>query len=114
MKIEVTPKAQKWFQEEVGLTPGMAVGFFGKVYGKTAVHEGFSIGMNVASADDALYQTTIDGIDYYVEKNDDWFFNGYNLLIDYDEKNDEPVYEFESVDDGTVKKADALSSPSKK
>lgn len=44
MKIEVTPKAQKWFQEEVGLTSGMAVGFFGKVYGKTAVHEVFPSG----------------------------------------------------------------------
>lgn len=95
MKITVTEKAQAWFKKEVGLKPGMAVGFFGKVYGKTAIHEGFSMGMNVGQPDDALYTEDINGITYYIEKNDEWFFHGYNLIIDYDEKKDEPIYEFE-------------------
>ncbi len=97
MKITVTPKAQTWFKEEVGVEKGMAVGFFGKVYGKTAVHEGFSIGMNVGQPDDALYENEIDGITYYIEKNDEWFFHDFDLTVDYDEKKDEPVYEFEKA-----------------
>lgn len=95
MDIQVTSRAQKWFKEEVGLKKGMAVGFFGKVYGKTDIHEGFSVGMNVGSADDVLYEKEIDGITFYVEKNDEWFFAEYDLWIDYDEKKDEPVYHFE-------------------
>lgn len=94
LKISVTPKAQAWFKKEVGLKNGSAVGFFGKVYGKTAIHEGFSMGMNVGEPDDALYSENIDGIDYYIEKNDEWFFHDHDLNIDYDEKKDEPIYEF--------------------
>lgn len=97
MEITVTPKAQQWFRDEVGMKDGDAVGFFGKVYGKTAIHEGFSMGMNVTAPDDALYETEINGLTYYIEKNDEWFFSGYNLNIDYDAKKDEPIYNFEAV-----------------
>lgn len=45
MKIEITDSASKWFQEEMGLGAGNGVRFYGKVYGKTPVHEGFSLAL---------------------------------------------------------------------
>lgn len=94
MKITVTEKAQQWFKDEVGVQQGMYVGFFGKIYGKTGIHEGFSIGVNVGEPYDVLYEEEIGGITYYVEKNDEWFFSDYNLVVDYDDQKDEPAYEF--------------------
>ena len=47
MKLTVTPKAQKWFDSEIDLPETYGIRFFGKVYGKTEVHDGFSIGMSV-------------------------------------------------------------------
>ncbi|KIO96015.1 hypothetical protein N624_2129 [Levilactobacillus brevis] len=44
MKITVTDAASKWFREDMGMT-GRGIRFFGKVYGKTPVHQGFSLGM---------------------------------------------------------------------
>ena len=39
MKLEVTPKAQQWFKEETGVQPETGIRFFGKIYGKTPVHD---------------------------------------------------------------------------
>lgn len=94
MKIDVTPKATEWFEKEVGLSSGSAVRFSGKVYGKTEVHEGFSIGLEVTQPENTLAEKVINGVTYYIEKNDEWFFSGYDLKIDFDEKNEEPQYKF--------------------
>ncbi|MBM6613599.1 iron-sulfur cluster biosynthesis protein [Desemzia sp. RIT804] len=95
MKIDITKAAQQWFQEELGLSEGSGIHFSGKVYGKTEVHEGFSVGMAVDKpGSNVMASTEVDGIVYYVNEGDDWFFNGYDLEVDYDSKRDEPIYHF--------------------
>lgn len=97
MKITITDKAINWFEDEMALTTGDAVRFFGKTYGKTEVHEGFSVGMSVEQPDnEVLGQTEVNGITYYAGAEDDWFFSRYDLVVDYDEKKDEPIYHFNS------------------
>lgn len=36
----------------------------------------------------------IDGILFFIDEADEWFFKGYDLEVDYDETLDEPVYHF--------------------
>lgn len=98
MELKITPRAQEWFKQELQVSPGMGIRFYGKVYGNTNVHEGFSVGMSVDTPEKPLVQTEVDGLNYYVEENDDWFFSEYNLLVDYDEVLDEPTYLFEKND----------------
>lgn len=92
--IEVTPEAIAWFKKEVIVEHGKGIRFFGKVYGKTQVHEGFSVGMNVEQPEKPSSQTTIDGILFFTEESDEWFFQNYNLTVDYDEELREPKYLF--------------------
>ncbi|ALS01651.1 iron-sulfur cluster biosynthesis protein [Enterococcus silesiacus] len=94
MKLTITPRAQQWFKDEVGVTSDSGIRFYGKIYGKTDVHEGFSIAMSVEAPDQPLVKEVIDGITYFIEETDDWFFKGYDLLVDYDEETDEPKYKF--------------------
>lgn len=94
MKLTITPRAQQWFKDEVGVTSDSGIRFYGKIYGKTDVHEGFSIAMSVEAPDQPLVKEVIDGITYFIEETDDWFFKGYDLLVDYDEDKDEPKYNF--------------------
>ena len=94
MKITVTPAALAWFQEEVTVPEGQGVRFFGKVYGKTQVHDGFSVGMTIDTPDEPIVQTNEGGILFFVEEADDWFFKGYDLVVAFDEKLNEPKYEF--------------------
>ena len=95
MKLTITPQAQQWFKTEVGVTAESGIRFYGKIYGKTDVHDGFSIAMSVESPDQPLVKEEIDGITYFIEETDDWFFKGYDLVVDYDKKHDEPKYVFE-------------------
>jgi uncharacterized protein YneR len=94
MKLTITPEAQQWFKDEVGVTPDNGIRFFGKIYGKTDVHDGFSIAMSVEAPDQPMVKEVINDITYFIEETDDWFFKGYDLLVDYDTKKDEPKYVF--------------------
>ncbi|MHC5229763.1 HesB/YadR/YfhF family protein [Enterococcus sp. LJL99] len=94
MQLTVTPKAQEWFEKEVGASSDNGIRFFGKIYGKTEVHDGFSIAMSVEQPEQPLIKEVLNGVPYFIEETDDWFFNGYDLTVDYDEVNDEPKYFF--------------------
>lgn len=94
MKLTITPRAQQWFKDEVGVTSYSGIRFYGKIYGKTDVHEGFSIAMSVEAPDQPLVKEVIDGVTYFIEETDDWFFKGYDLSVDYDDEKDEPIYKF--------------------
>ena len=94
MELTVTENARKWFESEVALPKDYGIRFFGKVYGKTEVHEGFSIGMSVELPEHPVKKEVIDGILFFIDDADEWFFKGYDLEVDYDESLDEPVYHF--------------------
>lgn len=94
MQIIVTEQANKWFVDELGLENGDGVRFLGKLYGKTEVHDNYSVGMQVAEPQDTLAEVKVANITYFVEKYDEWFFSGYDFKVDYDEQNEEIVYRF--------------------
>ena len=81
MKLTVTPKAQKWFDSEIDLPETYGIRFFGKVYGKTEVHDGFSIGMSVEQPEHPVKKVEMDGTLFFIEEADEWFFKGYDYLL---------------------------------
>lgn len=95
MKLTITPEAQAWFKKELSVSDSLGIRFYGKVYGSTNVHEGFSVGMSVDQPEHPLYQETLDGMMFYIEEADEWFFKGYDLVVDYNAQLDEPKYHFE-------------------
>lgn len=94
MKIDITPAALKWFKDEFVIEEGRGIKFFGKVYGNTQVHEGFSVGLEVASPEDPIWQKKIEGILFFAEAADEWFFANYDMTVDFDLSKEEPRYEF--------------------
>lgn len=94
MKLTITPQAQEWFKRELELAEGQGIKFYGKVYGKTQVHDGFSVGMSVDIPESPLIEENVNGMMFFVEESDEWFFKGYDLVVDYDKELDEPRYEF--------------------
>lgn len=97
MKLTITPQAQEWFNRELELAEGQGIKFYGKVYGKTQVHDGFSVGISVDIPESPLIEENVNGMMFFVEESDEWFFKGYDLLVDYDRELDEPKYEFENT-----------------
>ncbi|MQS88705.1 HesB/YadR/YfhF family protein [Companilactobacillus mishanensis] len=96
MKIEITEEASKWYQDACDLKPGDGIRFYGKVYGKTMVHEGFSIAFRKEKPIKPESSTVVDGITYFITDNDTWFFARYDLEVQYDPKTDGPDYIFKS------------------
>ncbi|MDN6639856.1 MAG: iron-sulfur cluster biosynthesis protein [Tetragenococcus sp.] len=94
MKLTVTPEALDWFKREFDLEPGRGIEFFGKAYGSTQVHDGFSVGMSVDQPENPIAKEEIDGMLFFAEEEDDWFFKGYDLTVDYNKELDEPKYIF--------------------
>jgi uncharacterized protein YneR len=94
MKLTITPKAQEWFKKELKLADGQGIKFYGKVYGKTQVHDGFSVGMSGDTPESPLVKTKGEDQLFYIEESDEWFFKGYDLVVDYDTELDEPKYDF--------------------
>lgn len=99
MKITLSEEAAKWFENEFPLHSGEAVRFFGKTYGKTEVHDGFSLGLEFDQPTDEeniLASTEINNRTYFINTEDEWFFRGYDLFIDIDDQYNEPSYHFNS------------------
>lgn len=93
MQLTISDKAQKWYIEELELTQGDGVRFFGKYGGSTNVHDGFTTGMQVVKpSEDVLAKVEHHGITFFTEKLDEWFFNGFDLSVEFDEALQEPCY----------------------
>ncbi|MDR0921374.1 MAG: iron-sulfur cluster biosynthesis protein [Lactobacillales bacterium] len=97
MKLQISERAYEWFEKELDLKPGSFVRFYGKVYGSTNVHEGFSVGMTVEVPQNIMASVERHGITYYVDQADDWFMANYDLYVDYDKTLEEPSYTFKEA-----------------
>lgn len=90
----ITDQALNWFYDEMDIQTGETIRFYARYGGSNPFHEGFSLGM---SKDDPLNPSVVSkqsGITFFIEKDDEWFFNGHDLIVDYDEIVDELKYEY--------------------
>lgn len=69
---------------------GDSVKFYPQIYGSSPVQENFALSFTVDNEPiDMSVKTEADGLLFFIEGTDLWFFNGHNLHVDYDEKKDE-------------------------
>lgn len=95
MEIEVSEKALHWFKEEVGLEKGNKVRFFTQIYGTSPIREGYGLAFTIDDdSRESIVQTTADGITFYINESDEWFFDGHNLHVEYDDAKDEVEYKY--------------------
>lgn len=90
MNLTITDEASNWFINELKLTEGDSIKFFGSVYGP---HNGFSVTIGKVVPSRPFHITEKNGIQFFVEKSDAWFFDNDDLQITFDKKLEEPHYE---------------------
>lgn len=96
LKIVVSDDALKWFQEEMDLEKGDKIKFFSKIYGTSPVQEGYALGFTKDNSPlDMAVRTEKDGIEFYVEERDVWFFNDHDLHVKYNPNIDEIEFHYE-------------------
>lgn len=94
MNIQITDEALQWFKEEMEVSKGDEIRFYARYGGSSPFHEGFSLGMNRETSHEIGLATEIDGVTFYIEQADLWFFNDHTLVVSVDEQLDELTYDY--------------------
>ncbi|WP_130859409.1 HesB/YadR/YfhF family protein [Gracilibacillus phocaeensis] len=95
MKMSITKPAAKWFIRELNLEEGEAVRFFARYGGFGGVHKGFSLALDKANPHNIGAEVTEEGILFFVEDSDLWYFDQMDFHIKYSRKFDEIEYVIE-------------------
>lgn len=92
MNITVSNEALQWYKEELEITSGDMVKFFVRYGGCSTVQRGFSLG--VAKQQPVLIgaQSEMEGITFYIEDQDLWYFEDNDLVVTFDETKGEPEF----------------------
>jgi len=94
MNITLTDEALQWFKNEMEVETGNTIRFYARYGGSSPFHEGFSLGMTREEPLEMGVHTEADGVTYYIEQKDLWFFNDYNLHVDVDAQLYELKYDY--------------------
>lgn len=96
MEIKITDEATNWYEKELNVETGDAVRFFVRYGGIGGRIPGFSLGINLEQPHTIHASTSINGVTYFIEESDAWYFEGNNLVIQFDEQLEEPQFKYES------------------
>lgn len=94
MKIIVSQESVNWCKKEMGVNKGDAVRFFVRYAECGDLHDDFLLGISNVTPNDPSITLVVDGITFYVEGMDSWYFEGRHLYVDYNQKIDEKEYTF--------------------
>lgn len=89
MKLVISDQALKWFQEEMGIKKGDSVRFYVRYGGSSPVQNAFSLGISVQDKPNQIgVCEERDGILFYVEDDELWYFHDHHLFVDLDDHRD--------------------------
>lgn len=94
MKISISKPALDWYKTEMDLQNGDFVRLFARYGGQSTIQAGFSLGLSIEQPNDIGVFHKQDGITFFVEKEDEWYFDEYDLNIDYNSSYDEVMFEY--------------------
>lgn len=90
MQLTIDPKAVKWFKEEVGAEKGTAIKFYARYGGSSPIQTGFSLGFTAEETPVNIgVSIEIEGILFYIEESDLWYFDGHDLHVSYNAEMEE-------------------------
>lgn len=96
MKLQVTKTAAQWYKDELLLEEGENLHFYVR-YGGIGGHQpGFSLAISPEEKKEPLAETTVEGITFFIENDDDWYFDGSDLTVEFDEDRQEPSFQYQS------------------
>src|SRR6476661_3237450 len=75
MKISIDEKAFAWFTKEFEFSKPFSIRMFPQYAGFGQKHQGYSLGFSAETPTNAEYKQEINGVTFYFEETDAWFFS---------------------------------------
>lgn len=94
MEISISEDAANWYKSEYGIVKA-DLRFFVRYGGMGGNIPGFSLGVSLEPPDSMHTSTVVNGIRFFIEEIDAWYFEGKDLKITYNEKTNEPQFAFQ-------------------
>ncbi|TRM12492.1 hypothetical protein FH966_12740 [Lentibacillus cibarius] len=91
MELHVTDQAAKWYKEEFDAEKNDYFRLFVR-YGFGGRIPGFSLGIGRDTPYSEYASTNAEGINFYIEEKDAWYFDEHNLTIQMNEQGLEPEF----------------------
>ena len=81
LNIVLSDEANHWFKDEMEVESGEAIRFFARYGGSSPLHDGFSLGVTKEEPDELAVKTEHDGVIYYIESRDKWYFDEHDFML---------------------------------
>ncbi|MEH7072473.1 HesB/YadR/YfhF family protein [Neobacillus drentensis] len=84
MFVSIDKSAVAWFTKEFEFNKPFSIRMFPQYDGFGKMHKGYSLGFSIETPANIGYTHEVDGINFFVEANDVWFFEDTetNLTVD--------------------------------
>ena len=92
MKINMSEQVFQWYKEELALHEGDCIRFYIRYGGLNSSIKGFSLGMEMDTPQQTHAKVENDGITFFIEDCDTWYFDDKDLVIDFNENLGEPEF----------------------
>jgi uncharacterized protein YneR len=87
--ITIDQNAYKWFEAEFQTQKPFFIRLYPQYAGFGQKNKGYSLAFSLENPTIAAAKQVINGITFYVESNDTWFFDGTDVDIKYCDNNHE-------------------------
>lgn len=88
MMISIDEKAFSWFNKEFELSKPFSIRMFPQYAGLGEKHKGYSLAFSAETPTNAGFTKEMNGITFYVEGNDSWFFDDTETYLSLDPKDE--------------------------
>ncbi|QFT89018.1 Iron-sulfur cluster biosynthesis [Bacillus sp. THAF10] len=95
MDMTMSDQAFEWYKKELDLKSGDQIKFHVRYGGCSTVQKGFSLGIVKENPDQPAAQIEKEGITFFVEDKEAWYFDGHDLHINFNEELNEPTFDYE-------------------
>lgn len=93
IKLQISTEAAQWYKSELELGKDAYLRFFVR-YGFGGHIPGFSLGVKKDTPMDIFASANLEGITFFIENKDAWYFENNDLHVSYNSEMQEPQFEY--------------------
>jgi uncharacterized protein YneR len=102
MFISIDERAASWFTREFEFTKPFSIRMFPQYAGFGIKHKGFSLAFSAEKPAYVGYTNVVNGITFFIEVNDVWFFEDTETCLTVDHHSNELVVQYNELSSAAV------------